>query len=374
MVGRKRPLENLVTMFENIYRGKRVWLSGHTGFKGAWMAEWLLKLGAKVHGYALPPDGTQPLFDGLALAARAESEFADIRDLATVRKSIREFKPDFVFHLAAQPLVRLSYEIPVETIETNVMGTVNVLEALRTLPSSCVAVVVTSDKCYENRETERPYEETDAMGGHDPYSASKGMAELAVSTYGRAYFEVSRNIKLSSARAGNVIGGGDYALDRIVPDMVRSRLSRKPLAVRNRGATRPWQHVLEPLSGYLSLGAYLAEPETLATAGGFNFGPSPEANRSVGELVDEFARCWPSSLADVTAEKTLHEAGRLNLSIDKAKRVLGWEPVFEFKDAIKLTAEWYQKKEAGVNMGELCRADIQYYALKASTSNVRWHR
>ena len=243
-------------MFNQAFKGKRVWLSGHTGFKGAWLAEWLLALGAQVRGYALPPDQSQPLFGGLALGPRLESELADIRDVAAVRRSITDFQPDFVFHLAAQPLVRLSYEIPAETMATNVMGTVHVLEALRELRKPCAAVMVTSDKCYENREWVYGYREEDPMGGHDPYSASKGTAELAINSYRRSFFQ-EHPTKIASARAGNVIGGGDWAVDRIVPDCMRALERNQVIGVRNPKATRPWQHVLEPLSGYLWLGACL---------------------------------------------------------------------------------------------------------------------
>lgn len=233
------------------FEGKRVWLSGHTGFKGSWLSEWLLQFGAVVHGYALVPDTIPSLFDQLGLAVRLEHEVADIRELDSVRRSINSFRPDFVIHMAAQPLVRRSYAIPVETYETNVMGTVHVLEALRCISSSCSVVIVTTDKCYENHESGRAYEETDSLGGHDPYSSSKAMAEIATSAYRNSYF-LKSPVRVASARAGNVIGGGDWAEDRIVPDAMRALDRGDVIAVRNPKAVRPWQHVLEPL-GDISL-------------------------------------------------------------------------------------------------------------------------
>ena len=358
-------------MFDQAYKGSRVWLSGHTGFKGAWLAEWLLSLGAHVHGYALPPDSAQPLFGGLSLGPRLESEFADIRDAAAVRRSIADYQPDFVFHLAAQPLVRLSYEIPTETMATNVMGTAHVLDALRDLRQPCAAVMVTSDKCYENLETGRPHEEADPMGGRDPYSASKGMAELAVASYRRSFFGPAHQVRLASARAGNVIGGGDLAADRIVPDIIRARASGRTLAVRNPTSTRPWQHVLEPLSGYLWLGACLASPSrarvAAEVASGFNFGPRPEAVRTVGELVAAFARAWPD-LRIETGPAGPHEAARLSLSIAKAERVLGWQPVWDFQHTVERTACWYEQ----LSSLEACKADIAAYVAAARSQNLTW--
>ena len=369
---RGRPLENLVTvMFDHAYKGKRVWLSGHTGFKGAWIAEWLLGLGAHVRGYALPPNQTQPLFGALAIGSRLQSEFSDICDATSVRRSIIDFQPDFVFHLAAQPLVRLSYEIPAETMATNVMGTVNVLEALRELRNPCAAVMVTSDKCYENLETSRPHEECDPMGGRDPYSASKGMAELAVASYRRSFFGSDHPVSLASARAGNVIGGGDLALDRIVPDILRARASRRPLAVRNPSATRPWQHTLEPLSGYLWLGACLARPKLATVLGevatNFNFGPDAEAVRTVGDLVEGFRRAWPDLRVE-SGPPGPHEAAKLSLSVAKAARVLGWAPVWDFEATVTRTAGWYEVSDSAA----ACAADIEAYVTAARRRGLPW--
>jgi len=246
-------------MFAEAFRNKTVWLSGHTGFKGAWLAQWLLELGANVHGFALEPATEPALFDQLGLAKRLHHQIADIRDPAAVRESVKKSQPDFVFHLAAQPPVRLSYEQPLETYATNVMGTAHVLEALRALDKPCAAVLITTDKCYENREWLHSYREEDPLGGYDPYSSSKAAAEIAISAWRRSFFK-KHPVKIASARAGNVIGGGDWALDRIVPDCIRALQKKQPIAVRNPNATRPWQHVLEPLSGYLWLAARLYQP------------------------------------------------------------------------------------------------------------------
>ena len=358
-------------MFAASYKGRRVWLSGHTGFKGAWLAAWLRSLGAEVRGYALPPDATQPLYAALRLGDQLDSQFADIRDAAAVRKSILDFKPHYVFHLAAQPLVRLSYEIPAETMATNVLGTAYVLDALRDLAAPCAAVMVTSDKCYENLETGRPHEESDPMGGRDPYSASKGMAELAVSSYQRSFFGPDRIVRVASARAGNVIGGGDLALDRIVPDILRARAASRALAVRNPSATRPWQHVLEPLSGYLWLGACLASPhladEPGQAASQFNFGPDAEAVRSVGDLVGEFTRHWPDLRVEAGPPGP-HEAAKLSLSVAKARRVLGWSPVWDFSRTVARTSGWYATSDAR----SACAADITAYVTDARQQGLRW--
>ncbi len=357
-------------MFAGFFQGKRVWVSGHTGFKGAWLTEWLLRLGATVHGYALAPTSYQPLHTALRLDARMESEFGDIRDASRVRNSIELFCPDIVLHLAAQPLVRLSYEIPAETFEVNLMGTVNVLEALRLRQKPCVAVVVTSDKCYENTETGRAFVESDPMGGYDPYSASKGVAELAVASYRRAFFAKGSPVALASARAGNVVGGGDFSPDRIVPDCVRAILARQPLTVRNRHATRPWQHVLEPLGGYLQLAACLGRAGS-ASAGlryqeAFNFGPLADSARPVEDVVKAFFKTWPGEWVDQTNPDAPHEAGRLHLDITKARKVLEWEPVWDFSSTMERTARWYQAFQQGVAAEKLCAVDIVAYELASS--------
>jgi CDP-glucose 4,6-dehydratase len=325
--------------FGKAFEGKRVWLSGHTGFKGSWLSEWLLQLGAVVHGYALAPETTPALFEQLGLAGRLEHEIADIRNPETVRKSIHSFGPDFVIHMAAQPLVRRSYVIPVETYETNVMGTINVLEALRSFSNSCATVIVTTDKCYQNHESGRAYEESDPLGGYDPYSSSKAMVEIATAAYRNSYFQ-NGPVRVASARAGNVIGGGDWAEDRIVPDAMRALDMGQPIAVRNPKAVRPWQHVLEPLCGYLTLVARLAlDP---AAAMPFNFGPGPESNRTVEDLVAELLKHREGSWRDASDPKAPHEATLLNLSIARSDRILNWRPKWGFEQTLEKTAVWYR--------------------------------
>ena len=334
-------------MFAGAFQNKTVWLSGHTGFKGAWLAEWLLTLGARVQGYALEPSPLPTLFDDLGLAARLRHEVGDVRDAAAVRQSIAAAQPDFVFHLAAQPLVRVSYAQPVESYATNVMGTVHVLDALRLLQKPCAAVFVTTDKCYENREWVHGYREEDRLGGHDPYSSSKAAAEIAISSFRSSFFK-NHPVKIASARAGNVIGGGDWAAERIVPDCIRALQQGQAIPVRNRHATRPWQHVLEPLSGYLWLAAKLAQAPGPQFCSPFNFGPDHEANRTVAELVLEILKHWPGRWEDRTDPLAPHEAGLLQLTTDKARAQLGWKPVWRFPEAVAATVHWYRAvNEAG---------------------------
>ena len=342
------------------FEGKRVWLSGHTGFKGSWLSEWLLQLGALVHGYALAPETAPALFEQLGLADRLEHEVADIRDAHAVKKSVHDFRPNFVIHMAAQPLVRRSYVIPLETYETNVMGTINVLEALRGIGSSCSTVIVTTDKCYENHECGRAYEEQDPLGGYDPYSSSKAMAELATSAYRKSYFQNSP-VRVASARAGNVIGGGDWAEDRVVPDAMRALDQGHKVSVRNPRAVRPWQHVLEPLGGYLTLVARLAADASLATA--FNFGPGPDSNRTVADLVTEILKNSPGAWEDASDPAALHEATLLNLSVEKANRLLAWKPCWNFEETIKRTVAWYNQVHGQVVTPlEITRRQITEYA------------
>jgi len=364
-----------LSLFSGVFAEKTVLITGHTGFKGSWLAEWLLMLGARVHGLALPPDSTPSLFNQLGLSARMEHRIGDIRDAALVRRVVEEVQPDFVFHLAAQPLVRLSYKEPVETYATNVMGTIHVLEALRALQKPCAAVMVTTDKCYENREWLHGYREEDPMGGFDPYSSSKGMAELAIAAYRRSFFS-GHPVKVASARAGNVIGGGDWALDRIVPDCIRALQRGDTIPVRNPFATRPWQHVLEPLSGYLWLAACLSQPSApdsqLCSA--FNFGPEQEANRNVGELVREVLKNWPGQWDDKSNPHDLHEAKLLMLSTARAKRILHWHPTWNFETAIAETVGWYRAvHERGEQTAEaLTVKQIQEYEAAARAAKAAW--
>lgn len=380
--------------FADIYRGKRIFLTGHTGFKGAWLSEWLLSLGAEVTGFALPPPTSPSLFGQLGLASRLRHIEGDVRDLSAVRAALAIARPDFVFHLAAQPLVRLSYDQPVETYATNIMGTVNVLEAVRLAAQPCVVVAITTDKCYDNKEWVHSYREEDPMGGYDPYSSSKGAAELVISSYRRSYFSAPDSpISLASARAGNVIGGGDWALDRIVPDCIRALTAGETIPVRNKIATRPWQHVLEPLSGYLWLGAALAAAKRLGDESihpfhfpastyrsAFNFGPALASNKTVAELVQEILKHWPGRWEDKSDPKAVHEAKLLNLATDKAHHFLGWAPAWPFAETIAKTVAWYREaagfdadREVGApGVHALTIGQIEAYTAAARAAGVSW--
>ena len=357
---------------KSFYKNKRVLITGHTGFKGSWLCEWLLALGAEVHGFALEPPTRPSLFNQLKLAKRIASHtIGDVRDLDLLVRTMRRVKPDFVFHLAAQPLVRLSYEKPAETFDTNVMGTVNVLEAARRIGCNgrtqfghqISVVCITTDKVYENNEKGRPFRETDPFGGHDPYSASKGACEIVISSYRRSFFGTPDSpVWVASARAGNVIGGGDWAKDRIVPDAMRALAKGEAIPVRNKISTRPWQHVLEPLGGYLTLGAALAKRERFdEVCGGFNFGPDPKANRTVKELVEEMLKWRKGAWVDKSDPHAVHEAGLLNLDIRKARKVLGWKPRWDFKETVKNTVQWYAAVANGANPVEATNAQIMGY-------------
>ncbi len=374
---------NRTMSFANCYQGKRVLITGHTGFKGAWLAEWLLQLGAEVTGFALPPPTTPALFTQLGLAFRIQHIEGDVRDLAAVREAVAASRPDFVFHLAAQPLVRLSYSTPVETYATNVMGTVNILEAVRLAADPafpCVVVAITTDKCYENKEWVHSYREEDSMGGYDPYSSSKGAAELVIASYRRSFFSATDSpLKLASARAGNVIGGGDWALDRIVPDCIRALASGATIPVRNKVATRPWQHVLEPLSGYLWLGACLHRSELSAfsskLSSAFNFGPALASNRTVAELVQEILKHWPGEWSDQSDPKAVHEAQLLNLATDKAHHFLGWSPAWPFAETIAQTVRWYREStSASTAHHSLTTGQIAAYTASAQAEGIPWAR
>jgi CDP-glucose 4,6-dehydratase len=366
--------------FANAYRNKKVLVTGDTGFKGSWLCEWLLALGAEVTGYALPPATTPSLFTQLNLASRIRHIEGDVGDLSTLQAAINTTQPDFLFHLAAQSLVRLSYEQPVETYATNIMGTVNVLEAVRLSGRSCNVIAVTTDKCYENREWTHGYREDDPLGGYDPYSSSKGAAELVISAYRRSYFDATDSpVRLASVRAGNVVGGGDWSIDRIVPDCIRALLRNETIAVRNKTATRPWQHVLEPLSGYLWLGAALCRtehpafrlpPDSYASA--FNFGPALSSNRTVAELVQEILKHWPGQWHDESDPRAVHEASLLNLATDKAYHLLGWQPVWNFSETLARTVSWYREAEANNSVADITRQQIDAYAGAAQTLQVAW--
>jgi CDP-glucose 4,6-dehydratase len=336
----------------SFWQGKRVLITGHTGFKGSWLSLWLLHLGAEVTGLSLAPETQPSLFEQLKLNLELNHHIGDVRNLSLVQRLVQQIRPDVILHLAAQPLVRRSYVQPVNTWNTNVMGTINVLEALKFSTDPCVGVFITTDKCYENREWGYGYRENDPLGGHDPYSSSKASAELAIASWRKSFFESSQScVAIASARAGNVIGGGDWAEDRIVPDAMRSLSQSQPVPVRNPCATRPWQHVLEPLGGYLLLAQQLFEQLTTASEmttpsqslqSAFNFGPSLTSNRSVKDLVEQILLHWPGEWLDQSNSQAAHEAKLLNLVTDKAFHVLGWQPVWGFERTIQETVHWYQ--------------------------------
>lgn len=337
------------------FQNRRVFITGHTGFKGAWLTHWLLHQGAAVTGYSTDPPTTPSLFDQLGLESKIHSVHGDVRDLPQLTREIDQCRPEFVFHLAAQSLVRLSYREPVETFDVNVMGTVNVLDAMRTLDRPCVAVIVTTDKCYQNQEWVYGYREHDVLGGSDPYSCSKAMAELAIESYQRSWFSRHagdlRHIRVASARAGNVIGGGDWAMDRIIPDGIRSLSKGESIPIRNRHARRPWQHVLDPLNGYLELAEMLdtaqTEKDLQNCCSPFNFGPPKESNRTVGELVKELLQHWPGKCVDKEESNSPHEAMLLNLCTEKAHAMLNWKSHWDFPTSIRKTVDWYRRVQNG---------------------------
>lgn len=351
----------------SIYKGKKVFLTGHTGFKGAWLLQWLHLLGAEIKGYALAPLHTNDLYHLIEGDALCQSVIADINDQQTLEKEIVSFEPDFIFHLAAQPLVRLSYEIPSQTFATNAIGTAFVLDAVRKLEKPCTVVLITTDKVYENKEWIYPYREADGLGGHDPYSASKACAELIIHSYVQSYFQPAQYSKhkkaVASTRAGNVIGGGDWSKDRIIPDIIKSLLSGEPVNVRNPMAVRPWQHVLEPLHGYLMLGEKLAaDPEKYG--GAWNFGPLLDDNKPVEELVKTAIEVWGSGSYQTPELKNQpHEATLLKLDISKAVNLLKWVPKYGSKAAIYKTIEWYkQYHEKATDIKAFTINQIQSYA------------
>ena len=351
-----------MTVNPSFWRGKRVFLTGHTGFKGSWLSLWLQSMGAELHGLALEAPTTPNLFTVAQVASgMARSTTGDIRDLATVQKAMLTSQADIVIHMAAQPLVRLSYVEPVETYATNVMGTVHVLETARHTPSVKVVVVVTTDKCYENKEWRWGYREYEAIGGHDPYSNSKGCAELVTSAYRRSFLQ-GQGIAVATARAGNVIGGGDWAADRLVPDILRAFEQKQPVIIRNPHATRPWQHVLEPLSGYLTLAEHLYT-DGQACAEGWNFGPHDDDARPVQWIVEHLVSSWGSGANwKLDGGEHPHEANYLKLDISKAKARLGWQPQWALSTALEKITAWHHAYLAVNNMHEFTMQQIQNYA------------
>lgn len=347
------------------WQGKRVLVTGHTGFKGAWLSLCLQRMGAQVAGFALAPRTPEDLFEVARIGDCMSSELGDIRDVEHIREAVRRFQPDVVFHLAAQSLVRTSYREPVETYATNVMGTVHLLEAIRVTDSVRVVVCVTSDKCYENREWVWGYREDDPMGGHDPYSSSKGCTELVVSAYRRSFFapdpDERPDVILASARAGNVIGGGDWAEDRLVPDMMRAIFAAKPALIRNPGAVRPWQYVLDPLRGYLMLAEKLWV-EGARFAGGWNFGPEAMDARPVSWMADRICELWADG-AEWTGDggQHPHEATYLRLDSSKARQLLGWNPRVDLATALDWCVEWYRGREKQQDVRKLAEAQIDRF-------------
>lgn len=345
------------------WKGKKVFLTGHTGFKGSWLSLWLVSMGAKVTGYALAPATTPNLYDVLAIDSLIEKSYiADIRDFANLQNAISEIKPDVVIHLAAQPLVRYSYSNPVETYATNVMGTVHLLESTRTIDSVRATVVVTTDKCYENKEWAWGYRENEPLGGFDPYSNSKGCAELVTSAYRQSYFSSPNAMnKVASARSGNVIGGGDWSEDRLIPDAIKAFEANLPLMIRNPLATRPWQHVLESLSGYLILVQALYEQGSIF-ASAWNFGPHDEDNRSVQEVVELVISQWGDFASwKKEGSEQPHEANLLKLDCSKARTQLGWIPKWDLETAIQKIVEWQKAFQAKESMQEVSLAQINQY-------------
>jgi CDP-glucose 4,6-dehydratase len=359
--------------FGGSYRAGRVFVTGHTGFKGSWLTAWLADLGAQVTGYALPPATTPSLFDALTLGSRIAHVIADVRDRDRLVAEVQAAAPSVIFHLAAQALVRRAYVMPRETFETNVMGTVNVLEAARSCPSVRSVVIVTTDKVYQNMETGTPFREDDPLGGTDPYGASKGAAELVTAAYRASFF--GQGAAIASARAGNVIGGGDWAPDRIIPDSVRALVAGEPIKVRNPDAIRPWQHVLEPLSGYLLLGALLLD-EGSRYAGAWNFGPTEErSDEPVRWVVGRFIGQWGSGswVSYHGTEVQPHEAQRLSLDSAKARELLGWAPVWDPQTAVGRTAAWYRDYyRAPDRARELVGNELTAYVANARVAGLRW--
>jgi CDP-glucose 4,6-dehydratase len=367
-------------IFNGIYARKTVLITGHTGFKGSWLSIWLDSLGANVIGYALPPATEPNMFDAAGIGSHITSIEGDVRDGKHLEQVVEQYKPDMVFHLAAQPIVRLSYELPHLTYETNIMGTVNLLEAVRKTNSVRVCTVITSDKCYENKEWVYAYRENDSLGGYDPYSASKACVELVVGSYQKSFFNPDyydqHKAALASARAGNVIGGGDWGLDRIVPDSIQALADEKPIIVRNPQAVRPWQHVLEPLSGYLWLAALMWECGSQYSSA-WNFGPNNFDNLTVGQLADSIVKYWGSGEWQDASDRKgqqVHEANFLKLDCTKSQNLLGWSPLYQVDEAIETTLQWYRNYYNAPDSSsyDFTLAQIQAYVNKAQQIGLSW--
>lgn len=356
----------MVDIFDNFYKGKRVLITGHTGFKGSWLSIWLHELGAEVVGVGLEPYSERDnyVLSGIGHKIKADIR-ADIRDLQKIKTIFTEYQPEIVFHLAAQPLVRLSYDIPVETYETNVMGTINVMEAIRATNSVKVGVMITTDKCYENNEQKSGYIETDPFGGYDPYSSSKGACEIAIQSWRRSFFNpldygITHTVSLASVRAGNVIGGGDWALDRIIPDCIRALESGKPIEIRSPKAIRPWEHVLEPLSGYLLLAQKMWYSPT-DYCEGWNFGPEEDSISTVWDIATMLLNNYGcGELKDCSNSSAVHEAKLLMLNINKVKSRLGWKPRLSIQKCMALVVDWYKRYKTE-SVYKLCVEEINKF-------------
>lgn len=354
-------------MKQNFWKNKNVLVTGHTGFKGSWLTLWLLQMGSKVQGISLEPGRENDLYNNLDINSHINSFICDIRDKEKLGSLVKKIKPEVIFHLAAQPLVRDSYINPVDTWRTNVMGTINLIDTIRKLDQPCSTVAITTDKVYRNKEWVYGYRENDELGGKDPYSSSKAACELAISSWRNSFANESKwqHFNVVTARAGNVIGGGDWATDRIVPDCIRALIKNEKIKIRNPRATRPWQHVLEPLSGYLLLAEEMSNRKDLSRE--FNFGPNLEANRCVDDLVQEIIKNWPGEKDYNVNPEDPHEASLLDLTIERAKYELGWSPIWDFEMAVSKTVQWYKTCSTNPKSAmESCLNDIECY----STTNV----
>lgn len=376
-VGSKPISSSVRAAFGGAYEGQRVLVTGHTGFKGSWLCAWLLELGAETIGYALDPPTDPSLFETIGLAGRMEHHVGDVRDAAAVAAAVEAAGADLIVHMAAQALVRRGYAAPVETFETNVLGTVNVLEAVRRAGRPTAVIVVTSDKCYEPAVVPRLHTEGDPLGGVDPYSASKGGAEIVTAAYRRSFFPPQRHddhgVALASVRAGNVIGGGDWAADRIVPDIVRALSAGRTVGVRHPDAVRPWQHVLDALSGYLWLGTRLLGDDAADFAGPWNFGPEPGSGISVRTITERVLHAWEQGQwEDLSDPGAPPEAPFLGLSIDKAKRHLPWRPIMSLDESIDATVAWYRRAAHGADMYTLTAEQIAAFVGRDAATGASW--